>query len=336
MKFRDFLHDYAFFWGGYLFFLILFFLFFWQLHVEFSFLLLFLICFGGFGLFSFLVLFWKRKKFYDSFFHLLDSLDQKYLITEMEIVPPFLEAKQMMDALYEIDKSFKEYLVSFETRTNDFKDFIELWIHEVKIPLSNLTLLVHNQSYEEEKMKEQLIRLDSYVEQVLFFVRSETVEKDYLIHKCSMKEMVHEVIKKNKDAFILQHISLSIDVHHFVYTDEKWMIFILNQILSNSLKYRKEKNAKISIRSYETEDLICLEIWDNGRGILESDLPRVFEKSFTGENGRECSSSTGMGLYIVKNLIDKLGHHITISSLPSKYTQVTISFSKTDFYQVVE
>lgn len=266
---------------------------------------------------------------------MMDGLSKKYFITEMDLNPNFLEANILFDILLEVNQSMQEEVSSLKQVTEDFREYIEMWIHEIKIPLSNLILLVHNKEQDEGKMKEQLIRLDSYVEQVLFLVRSEMVEKDYLIHLCSLKEMVHEVVKRNKDAFILQHIVLSIDVEHSVYTDEKWMIFILNQILSNSLKYRKESNAKIWIKSVETKNHIYFTIKDNGVGILASDLPRVFDKSFTGANGRELSNSTGMGLYIVKKLIEKLGHQITIESVVSEYTLVTITFSKTDFYQLL-
>lgn len=336
MKFCDYFRHYAFFFLGYLFFVFLFFLFFWQLQVELSFLFLFLIVFLCFGIFCFFYFYFQRKFFYDSFFSLLDSLEQKYLISEMDVVPNFFEAKKMMEAIYEIDKSMKEHLNTLELKNNDFKDYIELWIHEVKIPLSNLMLLFHNREKNEGKIKEQLNRLDNFLEQVLFYVRSETVEKDYLIHSCNLKEIVHEVVQKNMDSFLLQHINLVVDVNGEVFTDEKWMVFILNQILSNSFKYRRKKEAHIRITSNESENQICLNIWDDGCGILESDLPRVFDKSFTGFHGRKLSSSTGMGLYIVKNLIDKLGHHIIIESKFQEYTRVTIIFSKTDFYQVVQ
>lgn len=335
MKFREFFWEYSFFYLFSFFLLLFFLLLFAHLNVSLPFLLFFFFTYFGFDVFFLFFHYYKRKRFYDSFFKQLQGLDQKYFITEMEIVSDFLEAKKMMEALYEIDKSMRERLVSLEEKNNAFKEFIELWIHEVKVPLSNFMLLIHNKELEEGKLMEQFLHLDSLIEQVLFYVRSETIEKDYLIHSCSLKEIVHKVIQKNKDAFILQHISLEVFVEDEVLTDCKWMEFILNQILSNSLKYKKKKFSKIRIVSDDYPDFIVLRIWDNGIGISSDDLPRVFEKSFTGENGRMISSSTGMGLYIVHNLIHKLGHSISISSSLNHFTEVKIIFYKNDFYNVL-
>ena len=121
-----------------------------------------------------------------------------------------------------------------------------------------------------------------------------------------------------------------------VETDAKWLEFICNQILQNSFKYRKEKDAKITIQAIDTKDTVHFMITDNGIGIPKGELSRVFEKSFTGTNGRLGKSSTGMGLYICKNLCDKLGHTITIDSVFGSHTTVTISFGKNHFYDVID
>lgn len=336
MRLFDFFKEHFFFLFSYLFFVLLFFHFFWLLHVETAFLFLFLIVFCLFGFCWFFYYFWKKKQFYDSFFEILNKLDQKYLVHEMDVVPNSFETKKLMEILYEVDKSMKEQIQKIYQTNQDFRDYIELWIHEIKIPLANLVLMTHNKENDERKILKQLHRMEDYIEQVLYYVRSEMVEKDYFIQSYSLKKLVSSVVKKNKDAFIYGSVSLQMnEVTGEVLTDGKWLKFILNQIIANSLKYQKEKGAFIEIRTKQMNQQTLLIIRDNGIGIKSSELARVFDKSFTESNGRGGASSTGMGLYLCKKLILKLRHEITITSKENEFTEVTIIFSHSDFYQVL-
>lgn len=273
--------------------------------------------------------FYRKKHYYDVFLNNLDRLDQKYLISELIKKPNFYEGEILYESIYEIDKSMTEIVSEYKQSVKDFKEFIELWIHEVKIPLASLSLIVHNnKSAVNKKIKEQINHLEDYTEQILYYVRSENPEKDYLIKKCSLDEIVKNVALKNQDNFRYKHTDFIVsDLDKTILTDSKWLEFIINQIVSNSLKYQRE-NPYIKITALEKKDEIQLIIFDNGKGISSSDLPRVFEKSFTGENGRDTSKSTGMGLYICYNLCQKLGHTIKIESVKDKFTKVTISFAK--------
>lgn len=335
MKWYEFFKEHLLLLISYFFMVLLFGIFFIALRIEIAFIILYFVLFLFFFLFWFGFYGYRKKKFYDSFSETLDSMDLKYLIHEMEIDGNFLEARKMLEFLYDIDKSMKEEITSLTQKNQDFRNYIEMWIHEIKIPLSNLVLLFHNKEEDESKYTSQITRIEEYIEQVLYYVRSEMVEKDYLIKTHDLKKIVSEVVKRNKDAFIYGGISLDIQVQGNVLTDDKWLKFILNQILSNSLKYKREENAQIVIRTEVIGTQTFLKIRDNGIGILDSDLPRVFEKSFTGVNGRNLGSSTGMGLFICKGLIEKLGHQIKIHSKVNEFTEVTIVFSHTDFYEVV-
>ena len=198
-----------------------------------------------------------------------------------------------------------------------------MWIHEVKIPVASLTLLIHNnKNMFDKRYIEQIRKLDNYIDQILYFVRSENAEKDYLIKEIELQKIIKDIALKN--------------IHNEkVLTDSKWLEFVLNQIINNSIKYKKNNNdpiIKISVK--DEKDKVYLTIWDNGIGIPKNDIKRVFDKSFTGENGRIMAKSTGMGLYIVKKLCDKLGHKIIIESEIHKYTKITIIFYKNDFYKV--
>ena len=198
-------------------------------------------------------------------------------------------------------------------------------------------LMNHNQKSKlDKKYEEQIKRIDDYVDQILYFVRSENAEKDYLIKDISLKKVINSVAMKNKNDLLEKRINFEVKLDDIkVLTDAKWLEFIVNQIVSNSMKYiRKDVDNIIRISVEESIKQIDLIIYDNGIGIPEKDIRRVFEKTFTGENGRTTSKSTGMGLYIVKKLCEKLGHKITIKSKVNEYTKIIITFSKNDFYKI--
>ena len=250
--------------------------------------------------------------------------------------PNFYEGELFYQMLYDINKSMCENVKEYSLNINDFKEFVEMWIHEVKIPISSLILLNHNHSNEiDRKYVEQIRRLDNYVDQILYYVRSENAEKDYIIKENSLSEIVKNVALKNKDDLLENDVRLEVSIHNeLVLTDAKWLEFILNQIINNSIKYKRDEvDSFIKIEAETRSDKVFLSITDNGIGIPDSDISRVFEKSFTGINGRIRAKSTGMGLYIVYNLCKKMGHKIMIESCVSSYTKITIVFSLGGFYK---
>ena len=281
--------------------------------------------------------FGRRKKFYNKFLNDLDLLDKKYLITEMIDKPEFYDGEILYDTLYEIDKSMSEKIKEYSLNIQDFKEYIEMWIHEVKLPLSSINLMIHNnKELSDKKIVEQLKRIDDDVEQVLYYVRSENAEKDYLIKETELNKVIGNVAMKNKDILLENKIDFIVDVDDKkVLTDSKWLEFIVNQIVSNSIKYiRNGVEHFIKITAEENNKNIILKIYDNGIGIEKSDIPKVFDKTFTGNNGRKIETSTGMGLYIAKQLCKKLGHKIAIDSKENEFTEVSLIFNKNDFYDV--
>lgn len=294
---------------------------------------------------------YKRKSsFYNELDKKLEILDQKYLILDMIEEPYFFEGKLLVEKLYEINKSMTERVKDYSKNISDYKDFVEMWVHEVKLPIASLTLMVHNMINDSSKMDDeemrdeylrkilsQLTRLDNYSELILYFIRSEYSQNDYQFTKNKLKTVVGAVAIKNKDLILENDINLNIhDLDYEVYTDNKWMEFIINQIISNSIKYKKDTGeSEIEIYATEDDNSTTLYIRDNGIGISKADIPRVFDKTFTGENGRKFAKSTGMGLYIVKGLIDKMGHKIEIESEVMEYTEIKISFGKNNMYDVV-
>ena len=274
----------------------------------------------------------RKNAYYRRLFQNLDRMDQKYLILETLRQPGFYEGELFAQVLYEANKSMTEQVNENRRQMKDFKDFIEMWVHQVKLPVASLLLLCHNHSENlDKKFVEQLRRIDRYTEQVLYYTRAEHSEKDYLFQRCSLAQIVHKSAMKNKDDLLENKVEFQVsDCDQVVVTDAKWMEFILDQIINNSIKYRRETDAMIQISASAEKGKTILSIRDNGIGIAESDLPRLFEKSFTGGNGRLLdrmeAKSTGMGLYIAKNMCDKLGYEIHVISEEGSYTQVNITF----------
>ena len=279
----------------------------------------------------------RKQKFYNNLVQTVEGLDKKYFVLEMINKPDFYEGKIFYQILYEINKSMIENVKEYSLSIADFKEYVEMWIHEVKIPISSLVLLNHNhQNSLDSKYVKQIRKLDNYIDQILYYVRSENAEKDYIIKETSLNDIIKNVALKNKDDLLENNVDLIVDVSdEKVLTDSKWLEFILNQIINNSIKYKRDNiGSYIKIKTYENTNSVKLFVEDNGIGIPKNDLGQVFDKCFTGENGREKSKSTGMGLYIAKKLCVKLGHKIEIESEAGYFTRVVITFGKNDFYKL--
>lgn len=275
----------------------------------------------------------KRKVFFSEVLRCVENLDKKYLISEIIEEPPYIEAGLYYYLLKKASKSMRDEINIEKNKRKDYKEYIEQWVHEVKTPISLIKLIEeNNKTNKSSSVLQQLEDIDRYVEQALFYARSEDVEKDYLIKEISLEECVHRVITRNKQVFILNNIDIEIDnIDINVYCDSKWLEFILNQIIVNSVKYRNNENPMIKIKSVPIKNGNQLIIEDNGIGIPKEDLNRVFEKGFTGNKGRLAIKSTGIGLYLCKKLCDKLGLLIKIESEENLYTKVIITFPKGNF-----
>ncbi|OKZ57126.1 MAG: hypothetical protein BHV99_03620 [Clostridium sp. 26_21] len=291
----------------------------------------------GLYMISIIIEYFKRKKFYDNLLKILEELDEKYLITEIIKTPNFLEGQIFKNSLEQIDKSMLENVNKYKYMTEDYKEYIELWIHEIKIPISASKMVIENNKNAITKsIDEELDKVENYIEQALFYARSNTVEKDYYIRKVVLKEIVNESIKKNKSSLIQEKISIDIhDLDIEVNTDNKWIVFILNQIIQNSIKYRKKENSVIEIYANQRKENVILYIKDNGIGIKQGEITRVFEKGFTGTNGRLSNKkSTGIGLYLCKKLCNKLGIGIELNSVQNEGTEVKLVFPQNSYIEL--
>lgn len=270
----------------------------------------------------------NNKKYYDEMTSVLDHLDRKYLLPEVTKEPPYLEGKLTHQLLKETSKAMHENVNKYRDMQTEYREYIETWVHEVKTPIASSKLIIDNNDNPAMKAIDyELKKIEGYVEQVLYYSRSNHVSKDFIVRKVSLKSVVANVIKRNSRDFINKKIAINIDdVEGTVFSDAKWLEFIIHQIIGNSIKYGKSGDGKVTV--YSTKDIhnIVLTIEDNGIGIIDRDLSRVWENGFTGENGRLFSRSTGIGLYLCKSLCAKLGLGISLTSQAGAGTKVSIRF----------
>lgn len=263
--------------------------------------------------------------------NMVDELDEKYLVSELLKKPKNLENEAYYYALRKATKAMNDKITELEHKYQDYEEYIETFVHEVKTPLAAISLYSDNKN--DKELKQEVKKIDNLVEQVLYYARSENTEKDYFIKKIKLSEIIHQVMMQNKDYFLANKILIEVEnLEVFVATDEKWIIFIINQIINNSIKYMDKKEKKIQIKVAEDKNKVILEIKDNGCGIKESDISRVFEKGFTGSN-RKKEHSTGMGLYLCRKLCDRLHLNIDIESKEKEYTTVIIIFPKSSLHE---
>lgn len=283
------------------------------------------------------IIYYKKKTYYNNLLNILEDLDQKYLVTELIDRPNFIEGKILKNVVEETGKSMLENVNKYKYIQEDYKEYIELWIHEIKIPIATSKMIIENNKTKvTESINEEINKIENYIEQALFYARSNTVEKDYYIKKVNLKEIINNSILKNKDSLLQNKIN--IDLHNLeieVYTDSKWCTFIINQIIQNSIKYSREDNKKIEIYTKEKKEKVVLYIRDNGMGIKKGEITRVFEKGFTGENGRlNGRKSTGIGLYLCKKLCNRLGIGLELNSEKNIGTEVRIIFPKNSLIEM--
>lgn len=226
-------------------------------------------------------------------------------------------------ALLEMDK--KNRAIEEREKLDDLMDYYTLWAHQIKTPIAASSLLVGE--IEDKKVKNQLeqelFKIESYVNIVLQYLRLESFHEDLVLKKENVEDLVKEIVKKYAIFFIQKGLSLNLhDLDRTIITDKKWFVVILEQVLSNSLKYTSQGGIEI----YFQEDTLYIK--DSGLGIQDADLLRVFERGFSGYNGRLTQQSSGLGLYLSKKIADELGHQISIASQVGQGTTVMISFSE--------
>ena len=288
--------------------------------------ILYILLFNSFILFCFLAFkYYKTKEVYGLFKTGLNSIEESTLSLGDSLTGKNLsKLLQQEYRLYEI--KFKEY----NKKQKEHLTFINQWVHQMKTPLSVIQLHLEEYAGEPltESINEEVYKMNKNLNLALYFARVDAFEKDFVIEKFNLQQLVLDTINKEKKLFIKNKIipKADIDKEIEVYTDGKWIKFVLEQILTNGIKYSKGIGKVLTIKTYLNENHIVLEIIDEGIGIPAKDIRRVFDPFFTGENGRKYGESTGMGLYIVKKTCENLQHKVEVESEVNKGTKVRIVF----------
>lgn len=295
----------------------------------------------------------QRRRFFLEAEKILARVDQRYLLGELLPDSLRLEDRLYGEMLRRSNKSCIERIRRIEDEKRDYKEYIESWVHEIKAPITGIELLCNNrgesltagealrdgtergarsnsrEDYLTIRLENQ--RIENYVDMVLYYARAEEVYKDYLIQETRLEDVVCGVVEKNRFLLIRNGIQVEVDCADTVYTDRKWIAFILNQMLLNSVKYRSESPV-FHVRTRREKNGVLLSFEDNGIGIRGEELSRIFEKGFTGSNGRDRERSTGMGLYLCHKLCDRLGIGLYAESACDTGTKLYLEFPISNYH----
>ncbi|AKP68167.1 sensor histidine kinase [Companilactobacillus ginsenosidimutans] len=243
------------------------------------------------------------------------------------------EQRFIQEKINNIVLDYRKELTELYQNQTDQREYTESWVHDIKVPLAALKL-AQDDELDRDLLSEETDQIDYLVDQALYYARLNNFSNDYLIQEQDLSDIVKSSIRNNKRGFINKRIGINLDItDEKVLTDEKWLSFILNQIIANSLKYT-DQGGKIEIFTTSKKNDVFLHIKDNGVGIQPQDVSRIFNKGFTGVNGRSNGSkATGIGLYLVKKMIDKLGHQISVKSKVGEGTETIITFIDLPYYQ---
>ena len=288
--------------------------------------IIYILLFNTFIVSSFIIYkYITTKRAYEVFEKGIDNLDESILDLGKSPV-----GKNVSNLL---NQQYNQYKLNIQAQNKTHEEhltFINHWVHQMKTPVSVINLLLQEYECEEtsSNIQQELDKIDKGLNMAMHFARLNEFQKDFSVQKINLYNEVVELINKEKRLFIKNRIipKVELDKDLVVYSDKKWLRFIIEQIIINGVKYSKNYGKYLTIKNRENDKYIIIDIIDEGVGISKKDIKRVFEPFFTGENGRNFGESTGMGLYIVKTVCDNLGHKVEIKSEIEKGTQVSILF----------
>lgn len=284
--------------------------------------------------------------------NIMSGLDQKYLFIECIPQPRTAYERRLFSLMRASYKSMLSAVSDARSAGREYREYIESWVHEIKSPITAAKLISHSLEAEEgRRLTQELIQIEAHVERALFYARAESPEQDFIIREVSLEEIVSKTIETYRTLLMQSNMRIETkNLNHQIYTDSKWVCFILGQLLQNAARYKKLSSAELQDSSRELEAcqkiplapkndacvinisamsdtrFLVLTVSDNGIGIPPHELPRVFDRGFTGSNGRARGGSTGMGLYLCRKLSDVLNIDLQITSVWQEGTQVTLSF----------
>lgn len=250
--------------------------------------------------------------------------EQSYNVEAKDILE-----ERYVDLIHAQEKSRVDTENMSARSSKDMEQYYNIWVHQIKTPISGMNVLLQSMEPTEEvgELQNQLFSVEQYVDMALQYQKIKSTTNDFSFAEIPLNKVIRENIRKYARLFIAKKLAVRYEETALrVLTDEKWISFVLGQIITNAVKYSDK--GSITISACEDERNTYLSVKDEGIGISPEDLPRVFERGYTGYNGRADKKSTGIGLFLCKSVTRMLGHKIQISSEPGKGTEVTIIFSK--------
>lgn len=266
------------------------------------------------------------------FLNLLDEGLASDDLNSISILKTSMEEKIYLGFIDDYKTKYENLINDNSNKVKENKEIMNMWVHDIKMPIAIIKLIIEQNEnpYFENTLDEidnEVMRIENSVERVLYLSRLDDFHKDFLVQEVNLQPTIREIIKKYSKYFISNKVSLTLyNLDYTVLSDKKWLLFIFDQLISNSLKYTDKENS-ISITGEVSSNYIFIKVKDNGCGIKEEDLVRIFDKGFTGNNGRHNAKSTGLGLYLVKELCSKLNHDIKVKSSYGKYSEFIIKLS---------
>lgn len=273
----------------------------------------------------------RKAAFYHELRHLTEQLRQACVLPSLIAEPPFLEGEIAYDVARRLSQLSAEETAALRDDAAAYRRYVELWIHEIKTPIAAIKLMLANHpGPESAKVARELERIEAQVDQALYYARSTSVERDYAIREVNLADAAREACKRHSRFLIEKGCTPAFDIPDAltVLADEPWLVFILGQVVTNAAKYGATTLA-FTVREKEPgtpRGRTVLEVRDNGCGIPAADVPRVFERGFTGQVGRAHGSATGMGLYLVASLCASMGLHVGLASEEGTGTRVILTF----------
>lgn len=278
--------------------------------------------------------FFRKRSYYNLIYKMIEQIDEKTLFGEVLTQPHFLEGQILVDILRRCNKYQNDQISDAKQANREYREYIDSWVHEIKTPITSARLMIENEKNSTTlRIDDELRKIDAYVEQVLYYARSTDVEKDFKVEKTTLQALVNAALKNYSKPLIHaggKPVFCGLDVP--VVADSKSCTFVIGQIISNAIKYRKD-SLQIVFSGQKEKNAVVLIISDNGIGISVADLPRIFDKGFTGDNGRHYSKSTGIGLYLSQKLCKKMNISLSVSSVPGQGTTIMMSFPTESYLQ---
>lgn len=278
---------------------------------------------------------WKER-----FSGLYKIIEDDNDINVNDINGEYLEEEIMAYIINKKDNNYSQVLDMKDTQIKDMEEYISKWVHEIKLPISAISMILERIDDAEinTEIKNETEKINFLVNSVMYGSRATAAAEDIFISEVKLLDIIKQAIKSNAFMLIRNNIEIKLEnLEHYIFTDKKWVLYVLDQLINNSINYSKE-NAKIQFYGEESDNYICLNIKDNGIGIAKEDIERIFNKGFTGTNGRNSKyKSTGMGLYFSKKILDKLGNSFEVYSVKNEYTLFKIKFNKiSDFTTITK